>query len=125
MFGQRHGWCNARPQVGFRTARIADGALLHNNARVMLRGVNRHEWHERRGKVRRTPQHAQQLPASMHAPGCCPQGAPPQGLLAFATHAGPHPQVLDEEHMVQDIALMKAANINAMRCSHYPNATRW
>jgi len=25
----------------------------------------------------------------------------------------------------QDILLMKQCNINAMRCSHYPNAMRW
>lgn len=34
-------------------------------------------------------------------------------------------QVLDDAHMVRDIMLMKRANINAMRCSHYPNASRW
>jgi len=32
---------------------------------------------------------------------------------------------LSVERMVQDIKLMKQANINAVRCSHYPNDTRW
>jgi len=32
---------------------------------------------------------------------------------------------LSTERMVQDIKLMKQANINAVRCSHYPNDSRW
>jgi beta-galactosidase len=32
---------------------------------------------------------------------------------------------LSLERMVQDITLMKRANINAIRTSHYPNDTRW
>jgi beta-galactosidase len=34
-------------------------------------------------------------------------------------------RTLSVERMVQDIKLMKQANINAVRCSHYPNDTRW
>jgi hypothetical protein len=34
-------------------------------------------------------------------------------------------KVCDEEHMTMDIKLMKAANINAVRCSHHPNDSRW
>ncbi|WP_142501888.1 beta-galactosidase [Klebsiella sp. 2680] len=34
-------------------------------------------------------------------------------------------QVVNEEDMVQDILLMKQNNFNAVRCSHYPNASRW
>lgn len=34
-------------------------------------------------------------------------------------------QVMDEETMVQDIILMKQNNFNAVRCSHYPNHSRW
>lgn len=34
-------------------------------------------------------------------------------------------QVVTEEDMVQDILLMKQNNFNAVRCSHYPNASRW
>lgn len=33
--------------------------------------------------------------------------------------------VIDEESMIRDIQLMKQANINAVRNSHYPNARRW
>ena len=39
-----------------------------------------------------------------------------------------HPRqarVMDEQTMLQDILLMKQANINAVRTSHYPNVTRW
>ena len=31
----------------------------------------------------------------------------------------------DEETMIKDIALMKSHNINAVRCSHYPEPERW
>eukprot|EP00877_Chromochloris_zofingiensis_P007801 jgi/Chrzof1/3274/Cz12g19050.t1 len=70
-------------QVGFRSACIQDGQLLHNGRPIMIRGVNRHEFDDRHGKV------------------------------------------VSEEHMLRDMLLMKRANINAMRCSHYPNNTRW
>jgi beta-galactosidase len=33
--------------------------------------------------------------------------------------------VMTEERMVKDICLMKRANINAVRCCHYPNNPRW
>lgn len=33
--------------------------------------------------------------------------------------------VITEESMLQDIRLMKQYNINAVRCSHYPNAQCW
>lgn len=33
--------------------------------------------------------------------------------------------VIDEASMIKDIQLMKQFNINAVRASHYPNATRW
>lgn len=34
-------------------------------------------------------------------------------------------RVMSEKRMIQDILLMKQANINAVRTSHYPNVTRW
>ncbi len=34
-------------------------------------------------------------------------------------------RVMTEERMQQDIRMMKAANINAVRLSHYPNVPRW
>lgn len=34
-------------------------------------------------------------------------------------------RVMSEERMIQDILLMKQANMNAVRTSHYPNVTRW
>lgn len=34
-------------------------------------------------------------------------------------------RVMTEERMIQDIKLMKQANINAVRTSHYPNHPRW
>ncbi len=33
--------------------------------------------------------------------------------------------IITEESMLNDIRLMKQANINAVRCSHYPNEARW
>jgi len=32
---------------------------------------------------------------------------------------------MSEERMLQDILLMKKANINAVRTCHYPNNPRW
>ena len=34
-------------------------------------------------------------------------------------------RVMSEERMLQDVLLMKQANINAVRTSHYPNVSRW
>lgn len=34
-------------------------------------------------------------------------------------------RVMTEERMQQDIRMMKAANVNAVRLSHYPNVPRW
>lgn len=34
-------------------------------------------------------------------------------------------RVMTEKRMVQDVLLMKQANINAVRTSHYPNVPRW
>ena len=34
-------------------------------------------------------------------------------------------RVMTEERMLEDIRLMKAANLNAVRLSHYPNTPRW
>ncbi len=34
-------------------------------------------------------------------------------------------RVMTEKRMLQDLQLMKAANINAVRLSHYPNVPRW
>lgn len=34
-------------------------------------------------------------------------------------------RVMSEERMIQDIKLMKQANVNAVRTSHYPNTPRW
>jgi beta-galactosidase len=36
-----------------------------------------------------------------------------------------HGHAITEERMIQDIKLMKQANINAVRTSHYPNQPRW
>jgi len=34
-------------------------------------------------------------------------------------------RLMSEERMLQDLRLMKAANINAVRLAHYPNCPRW
>ena len=43
-----------RLRVGFRTVSIVEGRLLVNGRRILLRGVNRHDWH---------PEHGRALPA--------------------------------------------------------------
>ncbi|GBG95970.1 beta-galactosidase [Lactococcus termiticola] len=36
-----------------------------------------------------------------------------------------HGYVIDEGQMIEDIRLIKQYNFNAIRCSHYPNQSRW
>lgn len=94
--------CPPAPQVGFRSACVRGGALLHNNARVTLRGVNRHEWHGVRGKVRSLgachPSIRSALPASDREPrprSSCPAivsgRARPHGPLPLPPGGAPHP----------------------------------
>ncbi len=40
-------------------------------------------------------------------------------------HDACHGHLITEESMIEDIRLMKSANINAVRSSHYPNDRRW
>ena len=40
-----------RLRIGFRTVRIEDGLFKVNGRRILLRGVNRHEWHPERGRA--------------------------------------------------------------------------
>jgi beta-galactosidase len=37
--------------IGFRTVAVDDGVLTVNGRRIVLRGVNRHEWHPDRGRA--------------------------------------------------------------------------
>ena len=37
-------------QLGFRETKLKDGVLLHNNRRIMLKGVNRHEFDPDKGE---------------------------------------------------------------------------
>ena len=69
--------------VGFRKAEIRNGDLLVNGQRILLKGVNRHEFDPDRG------------------------------------------QAITVEGMEKDLRVMKQFNINAMRCSHYPNQPAW
>jgi beta-galactosidase len=70
-------------QVGVRRVEIHERQLRVNGRPVLMKGVNRHEHDERRGKA------------------------------------------VPESVMLADVLLMKQLNFNAVRCSHYPNATRW
>ncbi|MFF7231051.1 glycoside hydrolase family 2 TIM barrel-domain containing protein [Streptomyces sioyaensis] len=38
-------------RIGFRTVRVEDGLLTVNGRRILLRGVNRHEFHPRHGRA--------------------------------------------------------------------------
>ena len=38
-------------RIGFRTVAVVDGILTVNGARIVFRGVNRHEWHPRHGRA--------------------------------------------------------------------------
>ncbi len=67
--------------MGFRKIEIVKRQFLINGRPILLRGVNRHEFH---------PEHGHAVPADL---------------------------------IEADIKLIKANNINAIRCSHYPNST--
>ena len=69
--------------VGFRKVEIKNGDLLVNGQRILIKGVNRHEFDPDRG------------------------------------------QAITLDSMIKDIQLMKAHNINAVRCCHYPNLPAW
>ena len=75
--------CACFSQVGLRQVVVEGRQLLVNRRPIMIKGVNRHEHDERRGKA------------------------------------------VTEEGMLADVLLLKQLNFNAVRCSHYPNATRW
>ncbi|HET7625047.1 MAG TPA: glycoside hydrolase family 2 TIM barrel-domain containing protein, partial [Verrucomicrobiae bacterium] len=70
-------------RIGFRKVEIRDGNLLVNGRRILIKGVDRHE---------------------------------------FDPDSG---QSISPEIMKRDIFMMKKFNINAVRCSHYPNQTAW
>src|SRR4051794_23842564 len=70
-------------RIGFRRVVVEDGLLQVNGRRVLLLGVNRHEFDPERGRA------------------------------------------VTEETMRQDVALMKAHNLNAVRNSHYPPHPRF
>ncbi|WP_130865942.1 glycoside hydrolase family 2 TIM barrel-domain containing protein [Acidipropionibacterium timonense] len=38
-------------RIGFRTVRVEDGVISVNGDKIVLRGVNRHEWHPRTGRT--------------------------------------------------------------------------
>ena len=67
-----------RTRVGFRTVEIRDRELLVNGQPVYIRGVNRHEHHDRFGSA------------------------------------------VPRETVLQDVRVLKAFNVNAVRTSHYP-----
>lgn len=69
--------------VGFRQVEIKNGDLLVNGQRILIKGVDRHEFDPDRG------------------------------------------QAITVADMTKDIQMMKAHNINAVRCSHYPNQPAW
>ncbi|MCD2255384.1 glycoside hydrolase family 2 TIM barrel-domain containing protein [Agrilactobacillus fermenti] len=69
---------------GFRRIEInSNKVMLLNGQRLIIKGVNRHEWNATSGRV------------------------------------------ITSANMDQDIAIMKANNINAVRTSHYPNHLTW
>ena len=70
-------------KTGFRKIEIKDGIVYLNDRRLVLKGVNRHEFSFDKGRA------------------------------------------IGTETMIEDIKVMKANNINAVRTSHYPNNTEW
>ena len=69
--------------IGFKRVEMVPGSVLINGKRVMIRGVNRHDHHPKKGKA------------------------------------------VSVDDMRADLITMKRHNINAVRCSHYPNDPRF
>ncbi|MBA1392951.1 beta-galactosidase, partial [Lactobacillus sp. XV13L] len=70
-------------QFGFRKIEIKNKVIYLNNKRLIIKGVNRHEWNAHSGRV------------------------------------------ISKNDMLEDLAIMQANNINAVRTSHYPNQIYW
>lgn len=66
-------------KIGFRHIEIYDGTLLLNGQKILMKGINRHEFDSKRGRA------------------------------------------VTYEKTLSDLTLIKSANINAIRTSHYPN----
>lgn len=72
-----------RADFGFRKFKIVNRHLELNNKKMLIKGVNRHDWSPKTGKA-----------------------------VSF-------------DEMKQDVELMKRANVNFVRASHYPNDDRF
>ena len=124
-------------QVGFRDVRVAKRQLLVNGRPVMIKGVNRHEHDERRGKAITEVTLVTSWQALSRLRNCrypiehvrCAVCAERQPQLKYRSAC----RMVNAEccicvrqaSMVTDIRLMKQLNFNAVRASHYPNHTRW
>jgi beta-galactosidase len=75
----KHVYETLTEKAGVRKVEIEDGILKVNGRRIVLHGVNRHEFNMETGRA------------------------------------------VSKEQMLEDVLLMKANNINAVRTSHYPN----
>lgn len=73
----------SKVRFGIKEIKIKNNIILINEKKIILNGINRHEFHSKKGRA------------------------------------------IGEEEMLFDIRFMKKNNINAVRCSHYPNQNRW
>lgn len=94
-------------KVGFRRVSVSprDGALLLNGRPLKLRGVNRHEFNAWKG---------------IGAFSAFPTSA----TSASSLSSTPAAEVVDDNskrEAIRDVQMMKRANFNAIRTSHYPN----
>ncbi|CAI5499840.1 unnamed protein product [Closterium sp. Naga37s-1] len=108
-----------------------------NGRAVEVKGVNRHEHHPQTGKVNIEEcmvKVSQRWSRAGNAGGESTLVNAGQGVNGRAVEVKGvnrhehHPQtgkVNIEECMVKDVVEMKRHNVNAVRCSHYPNHSRW
>ncbi|CAI5999390.1 unnamed protein product [Closterium sp. NIES-65] len=144
---------SGRPQqveaarVGVRRVEVRGRELLVNGKAVEVQGVNRHEHHPQTGKVNIEEcmvKVSQRWSRAGNAGGESTLVNAGQGVNGRAVEVKGvnrhehHPQtgkVNIEECMVKvsqrwstlvkDVVEMKRHNVNAVRCSHYPNHSRW
>lgn len=93
-------------KVGFRRVSVSprDGALLLNGRPLKLRGVNRHEFNAWKG---------------IGAFSSFPTSATSASSLSSTTAADVDDN--SKREAIRDVQMMKRANFNAIRTSHYPN----
>ncbi len=117
-------------QVGFRTICIEDGIIKLNGRRLIINGVNRHEWNAKSG---RCISENDEIPYQVGFRTICIEDGiiKLNGRRLIINGVNRHEwnaksgRCISENDEIYDIECMKRNNINAVRTCHYPDRTTW